>query len=767
MNVSPLPAAPFRPAGRAGPAGPAPAVEDPAAEPLRRRLDEVRARIRLLRVTAGLGRLVTCAVAALVLAYVLDRWLVLPLGVRGLFLAVGAVLLLRLVALRLFRPLFRGPDRLDAARMVERALPALEGRVISALQLGGGPPGSLPGAVLGQAVETCRARDLREVLLPRPSLRELWRAGGALVVLVALVLLARPHTDVFARRWMLQDVSWPRDTRLALELPPSGAGHVVLEDGTVVAARGGVLEATAHVEGRAPERVELVVDGDRGTRATAMLRLSDGSWSGRIGIERGDASVALRGGDDDGADTRRTLRVIEPPRLDAPQFVLEPPAYLGEPARTVGGEGLAVPEGTRITVRGTPQGAVEGGTLRLAAAGQLIPLERDERVDPPLLQGSFVAVESDSLALVLVGEYGLATPDPSQHALVVHKDRPPTLRVFLPARSDVKVTPKAVLAFAAIAEDDHGIAEVVLESGLEPGPGAGTGAESVRRVALTQDAARPGHHRLLLDLQQQPLTDTLDYRLVARDTRELPGGRGPQSAQADGRRVDVAEASEVQRLLADRQLRLKEAFRGIRDRQASGLEAVGVLAADPPRADDPELVAAVVAQQQVTTRLTREVRELCAILDETIWNRLDAGPGAVGVLERRMEEWRSAPVDVGFLPAPWRALAADYAAGRFGRLDVVGRLLDMAALGLELEQDRSPLAQQLLAEARAAPDAAGLQRARAAQAEVVAGLDQLLGRMDEWEDFQEVLRLVQSLIDDQRTLRTRTQSALSGGRESP
>jgi hypothetical protein len=289
----------------------------------------------------------------------------------------------------------------------------------------------------------------------------------------------------------------------------------------------------------------------------------------------------------------------------------------------------------------------------------------------------------------------------------------------------------------------------------------------VRRVALTQDAVRPGHHRLLLDLQQQPLTDTLDYRLVARDTRELPGGRGPQSAQADGRRVDVAEASEVQRLLADRQLRLKEAFRGIRDRQASGLEAVGVLAADPPRADDPELVAAVVAQQQVTTRLTREVRELCAILDETIWNRLDAGPGAVGVLERRMEEWRSAPVDVGFLPAPWRALAADYAAGRFGRLDVVGRLLDMAALGLELEQDRSPLAQQLLAEARAAPDAAGLQRARAAQAEVVAGLDQLLGRMDEWEDFQEVLRLVQSLIDDQRTLRTRTQSALSGGRESP
>jgi hypothetical protein len=748
MKYSPLPAVPARPAG------PGPRVADPAAEPLRRRLDEVRGRIRWLRVAAGLGRLVSCSVAAVVLAYVLDRWLVLPLGVRALFLVLAVLLTLRLVARRLLRPMFRGPDRLDTARMVERALPDLEGRVISALQLGGGPAGSLANAVENEAIEACRARDLRVVLVPRPSLREVWRAGAAVGAALILVLVAQPHTDVFARRWTLQDVSWPRETRLGLELAASGAGHVVLEDGTIVAARGGVLEATARVEGETPGRVELVVDGGRGTRTASMIRLGDGSFLGRIGIEREDVSVTVRGGDDDGSDALRVLRVIEPPRLDAPEFVLEPPAYLGEPVRTVGAEGLSVPEGTRITVRGTPRGAVEGGSLHLAAADQVIALERDESTDPPVLQGSFVATVSDSLSLVLVGEYGLATPDPSQHALVVHKDRPPTLRVFAPARSDVKVTPQAMVAFAAIAEDDHAVAEVVLES------------EPDRQIALEADAVRPGHHRLLLDLETTPLEGTLSYKLVARDTRELPGGRGSQSAQADGRRIDVVEDSEVQRLLADRQLRLKEAFRGIRDRQARALEAVDVLVADPPGTDDPELVAAVVSQQQITTRLTREVRELCAILDETIWNRLDAGPGAAGVLERRLDEWGRAPVDVGFAPEPWRALAADYSAGRFGRLDVIGRLLDMASLALELEQDRSPLAHDLLAEARSRPGADSLGSARAAQADVISGLDQLLGRMDEWEDFQEVLRLVQSIIDDQRSLRTRTQSALSGGREA-
>jgi hypothetical protein len=36
--------------------------------------------------------------------------------------------------------------------------------------------------------------------------------------------------------------------------------------------------------------------------------------------------------------------------------------------------------------------------------------------------------------------------------------------------------------------------------------------------------------------------------------------------------------------------------------------------------------------------------------------------------------------------------------------------------------------------------------------------------MDEWEDYQEVLLLLKGLIDDQRSLRARTQDVLSGAR---
>ena len=742
----PLRPGPPRPAApRAAPPG------GRGMELLHRRLDQVLARVRLLRTVHGLARLTGLLVLALLAAYLVDRWLGLPVAVRGALLALGAVAFGRQAWRRLARPLFFGPDRTDAARLVERGLPELEGRIISALQLGGGPDGTLQQRLLDEAAEECRRRDLRVVLTARPMRTELLKAGGALAVLAVLVLAGHPFTDVFLRRWTLHDVAWPRDTRLRLLLPPRGPGHVLREDGALIAARGGVVEAVAELSGKAPSRVELVVRGERGERAVTMSGEPGVGWRGRIGIERGDTSLLVRGGDDDGADTLVALTVVEPPRLDEPQFHLVPPAYLGIAESTVGPAGLVVPEGTAITVRGTVQGVVTGGSLQLASRAEPLPLALDTSVSPATVSASFTATESDSLALVLGGEYGLATPDPSHHALLVQADRPPTLRVFSPARSDVKVTARAVVPFAVIAEDDHAVASVRVTFGAEP------------PQDLAPDPARPGHYRRVLDLAATPHLGALAYSLSAADGRDLPG-HGAQSATAEGRRIDVVDDSEVQRLLADRQLRLKESFKTIRDRQQAARESVLVLAEAPPAADDSELVAAVVAQNQVTTRLNREVKELCGVLEDTLLNRLDPGPGAAAVTNRRLSDWQAAPVDEAFAPASWRALSADYAKGSFGRLDLVGRLLDMAGLALALEEDGSPAAHKLLSDARSSPDKAGLAAAAAAQATVLAGLDQLLARMDEWEDYQEVLLLVKSLIDDQRSLRTRTQSALSGTR---
>ncbi len=729
-----------------------PHAAPPEPPVVRRRLDQVVGRMRLLYLLAGCSRVVALTLAAAVGLYVADRFLDLPTAVRGVALLGVAVGLGLQAWRRVLRPLVVGVSRLEAARLVEDGIPGFEGRLVSALQLGDGPDGSFTHRVADEAAKACEANDLRRVLTAKPSLMELLRASGAALVVLLLVVLAQPELGVFADRLALRDVPWPRDTTLDLRLPERSPVHVLLLDGTVVASRGGVVNVSAGHVGVRPERVELVVEGAAGDRTGTMTPDATGRWQGHLTVEAGDTAIRVRGGDDPGDDNRLALSVIEPPRLDAPAFTLTFPGYLDRAPETVGPEGLSVPEGTAIAVEGRPTGPTTEAELQLLARAEPVPLEVVEDAQGPLVRGSFVADESDSLSVVLTGAHGLATPDPSHHPLVVREDRPPALRVYAPPRSDVKVTAAALVPFAVVAEDDHGIASVVLD------PEAGSPRP------FQQDAAQPRQHRALLDVRELGLTGTFAYALEAVDARQLPG-KGPQSARAEGRRVDIVEDSEVQRLLADRQLRLKESIQALRERQLRASETLLDLMAEEPEDLDGELVAAAVAQSQVSTRLSREARELCGILEETITNRLDPGPGAEAVLERRLEDWFAQPVDEPFVAGPWRALAADYADGRYGRLDLVGRLLDMAGMALTLSEDLSPAAHDALVAARQSPGSTRYQAARDAQARVEDMLDRLLGRMDEWEDYQEVLSLVKSLIDDQRSLRDRTEEALkaSGG----
>ncbi len=736
-------------------------------------LDRVAGRIRRLYLTAGVARLVAAIGGVAILAYTIDRWLHLPLAVRAAALLLLLVLLVREFRRCLWGPLTRGPERLDAARIVEGAVPEFEGRLIAALQLGGGADGSMAGRMASEAEDVCRRTDLLGVLTNKPTLRVVWSALGVVALCAVLVATADPALGVFVQRWTLQDVPWPRDTHLHIMLPERGPAHVVLEDSSLVVARGGVIDVRAAVDGLDPAGAEIVIDTDRGERVLGMTVI-DGIWRGHFAVQAGDESLSVRGGDDRGDENRRVLSVMEPPRLESPRFRLQPPEYLGRPDTEVGPEGLVVPEGTRVGVGGEVRGQVTRAELWMLGTGAQQALEIDTSGDRPRVDGAFTADASGSLAVVLTGPHGLQTPDPAHHALLVQPDRPPTLRVFAPSRSTVKVTPRAVVPFAVVADDDHGVDHVaLLWDDDSEGP------------AFTADANEAGHFRWVLDLatdagrlgaavsdgralsdQVEPGTIPTTYTVMATDGRSLPD-RGPQSARVDGRRLDIVETAEVQRLLADRQLRLKEAYSSVRERQQRVSESVVAMLEVAPGSGDPDLVAAVVAQNQVTVRLRREARELASIVDDTVFNRLDAGPGAESVLQRRLDDWSTQPVDEPFTPGVWQGLSDDYAGGRFGRLDQIGRLLDMLALALELSETLSPKVHETLSRARAEPSPELLTEVAAGQQEIEALLDRLLGRMDEWEDYQEVLSLVKTLIEDQELLRKRTEDALREERETP
>jgi hypothetical protein len=127
-----------------------------------------------------------------------------------------------------------------------------------------------------------------------------------------------------------------------------------------------------------------------------MAGLPEGGWRGRVTIQAGDSALFVRGGDDDGLDSRLLVHVVDPPRLDSPRFTLEPPAYLAQPTSEVGPEGLSVPEGTRLTLHGTLEGEATAGEPGLVASAQSIPLVFDGQ-HPPGVSAAFVANEADTL----------------------------------------------------------------------------------------------------------------------------------------------------------------------------------------------------------------------------------------------------------------------------------------------------------------------------------------------------------------------------------
>jgi hypothetical protein len=91
----------------------------------------------------------------------------------------------------------------------------------------------------------------------------------------------------------------------------------------------------------------------------------------------------------------------------------------------------------------------------------------------------------------------------------------------------------------------------------------------------------------------------------------------------------------------------------------------------------------------------------------------------------------------------------------------------MLACILDVGEVLSPGAASAVGDARLLTEAAerpsALKTAAGRQEQALRRLDQLLEKMDEWEDFQEILTLFRDLLEDQRDLNARTREALRSG----
>ena len=705
---------------------------------LARQLDQVARRARRMLLTQRVCGVVAAVVGALAVLGPLDYWLRLPGAVR-LVLGMG---LLALGVWRLGPGLVRAwrfaPPRAGLARRLEQRVPALRGRLVSALEFGltparFAPPHAAPvtAALAAAAVQRTGAevdaagvdRHLGALVNPVPTRR--WLAAGLVAVgVTAAVLLAAPGPGFTAlQRWFapLGTTAWP--ARVALDAPtlpavlpvdaPAGLrvsvtrgarsglrvwAHHRFEDGT-----GGAELMTAQRSGDASTATDFRLNWE--PPAAAVRALQTGS------TEALHAQVWFTAGD--GVTAPQDVAWVARPRLVAASAQVQAPDYAAgrvppqTPSLDPAGDTLSARAGSQVVLRLT-----FNKTLDADRVAELLPELSAQtgavtaRPDARSAELTWTLRESVNATVQPVDHHGLSAAAPPTLRFVAEPDAPPRVTWVAP-QADRAVLATARLPVAAKAQDDLAIAWLAVSGAREPAaqasgddPSNAAPAPPAEPFVLAQvtDPRVAVDATAVLDLAARGAApgDVFVLNAEAQDIYDLDGQRH-DPVRAPARRITVITPAD----LAEQ---LRGELAAVR-RQAVRLEREQAALAQQPGADTaPARLAA--EQGRLGTRLQAPAAQLNAVAERIAMNGLDEPSLAALVADAashatRAQDQGAAAAETLAAGGPDAAAAAapqqEAARAALAQLtDLLDRGRD--ALGLKLELARLRTEQDRLAQ---------------------------------------------------------------------
>lgn len=426
---------------------------------LARRLRAVAVRLRTYLFIEGVAWVFGFLAAAAAVQFLLDY------GTRGLRWSIRAALLGAVVAAalvviwrRIIAPLRVRIADPDVANLVERRFPALESRLISAVRFARGESGSresnsprLMAAVVRAADTAVRGTDFRLVLSARRAQRSLGLIFVLVVIFAAAALAAPEMMGLwFARNVLLDEVPWPKRTRLIVEL----------QDGQLLAARGDDVVIQASAEGALPRDVELFYQTESGPRGRHSMVLVGSDESARYRYTLKNAqepfSFYLAGGDDR-TETYQAL-LVDRPAMTLSRIDVTPPAYAGLPPFTTpeGDRAAQFLPGSQVAFYLETNKPIEKATLM--AGGEVVAPA------PPKGSGyivEFIPKATQVYHFKLLDALGFESKDEVKFALRLMKDEPPRVRLTVTGAGEM-ITPQAVLPLQVEYADTYGLATAEL-----------------------------------------------------------------------------------------------------------------------------------------------------------------------------------------------------------------------------------------------------------------------------------------------------------------
>jgi len=742
-------------------------------------------RIRGRFLLHGIGAVLFMTGGVLVAYYGLDRLLQLPPAVRVLISLSLAGYLLYLTRRFLLYPLGRSFTRGDVAIAFEQRFPELRQKLISALQLGrkadAGELRNESEAMVRLLLQDAR-KHVQEVphrrLLNPVQTSKVWAAAAGVAVIVLLGAANNAAaTGVFLQRMLGLDVAYPRATNLHL-IPPEGDDYRLSagpDSNTmrVTLAAGSDLPIVVRVEGEVPKQVFMIVHGGRGmARQNAMTRRGEDRFRHVFRRVAGDFVFHAAGGDDPRGDLTVQVKTLQPPRVETIQALVHYPAYTGmAPTTQVGGTVEAL-IGSSIQLDVSVTEDIGKAALTFHESGRkpidLVPTVITDDAGPrTVYRATLVHTQSDRYQVELVGKAGLTNPHPGTYHLLAVPDHAPVGNVLAPENDNLNVVlPDGIIPIRIQAGDDFGLtkATVTLQSDKADA--------TVERVLFERlPDTPPTKERILQDFVDlaQPPSDRAPVSIgqTLLITAQLQDNRQPEAGttKLTPRQIYVIGETDLLRRVAGHFRRVREAVeQNLRlqiDRHGRLLDVLETL--DKGGVTNQVVITGIeVAQGRIQGAAGRIHTELMRAFDFHLFNRLDSANAAKKVAALYRDFHDKDPRPQRFLPEFYQDLTAQRRDGRLGAMEVLDPILLMTYAGGRMAGELAPSTLEMIAKARVAASAAdakkALKAAAGGQTAIIKVLRELLSRLDDWNEFQDLIDNARSLRDKQRDIQTRTQS---------
>lgn len=678
-------------------------------------LDQVRRTIKRLFFIDGLSRVIIYMVCFAMVTYLID-WLVpdLPRGVRLFLLGAWIISSGYIISRYLIYPMrFRIKDD-DIALCVERFYPNLKDRLISTVQLsrsiGQEPRFNSPELIqtlINETGQEVQALNFNQIIDSTFQKKLLAAMCGILIIVLSYMSFYPQYTGIWFNRILGGPARWPKTTSLSLVLEKE------------VIAKGQDVTVQVIAEKGSPKRVHLYYEFETGEKGS-MVKSGKHTFNFDFLRVYDSFSVKAQGGDDETAT--RTITVLPPPRIEKILLWYEYPEYTKQAATELGqpeiGGAIKAPIGTRVSFEAFSNIPLESVQLIVGERTNPdkianLPIEPDILKELKKIKGEFTVLGDGEYLLRLKAKNGLSNIESIRYSIKAVMDNAPVVKVLEPRKDNKYVTPIAEVPLRILTTDDYGIKGLELNYKVTTREKVEEHKMAFVRAHNNADYDSPRietHYNFEVGALEVKEGDVIKYWVEARDNCIMPESHLTRSRQY---RFIVLARVQLEKRLEEITLRLKKEVRKIYKLQAEEKKKVVKYQElfgtkeKLAQVEQRSLQRSITAQRRVTQGLERVTREFDEVISDIVINKL------------------------------WDTTTQD-------KLTAINELLKTVA------GEKSPRASDLLSRATNTPKPLKRQEKLSAtqelQDEILQDLQNVLAKLEEWEDYQEVVRLARELL---------------------